>query len=191
MNELKNIKAKLLNARKEILTTKIKKEGRNKFSNYDYFTPSQITNLVTKACIDNGIITTFSIVKKDEDYIGVLVVEDLESDNSLEFSIPTAMPDIKATNITQKLGGMVTYTQRYLEQLAFGITDNNLDLDAQDNRGEKEVKKPSKAKKPLTDEQFDSVVRMVEDNKYTFEALELNYILSDDQMQLITEFKTK
>ena len=191
MNELKNIKAKLLNARKEILTTKIKKEGRNAFSKYDYFTPSQITNLVTKACIDNGIITTFSIIKKDDDYIGVLIVEDLESDNSLEFSIPTAMPDIKATNITQKLGGMVTYTQRYLEQLAFGITDNNLDLDAQDNRGEKEVKQPAKAKKPLTDEQFDSVVRMVEDNKYTFEALELNYILNEDQMQLITEFKTK
>jgi len=197
MNELKNIKAKLLNARKEILTTKIKKEGRNAFSKYDYFTPSQITNLVTKACIDNGIITTFSIVKKDEDYIGVLIVEDLESDNSLEFSIPTAMPDIKATNITQKLGGMVTYTQRYLEQLAFGITDNNLDLDAQDNRGEKEVKKPVRTAKPtrvkkgLTDLEFDSVIKMVEKNEYTLEQLEANYILNEDQMQLITEFKTK
>jgi hypothetical protein len=194
MEKTKNIKAKLLNARKEILTTKIKKEGRNAFSKYDYFTPSQITNLVTKACIDNGIITTFSIVKKDEDYIGVLVVEDLESDKHLEFSIPTAMPEIKATNITQRLGGMVTYTQRYLEQVAFSISDNNLDLDAQDNRGEKQVKKPvktAKTKKPLTDLQFDSVIKMVEENKYTFEALELNYILDENQLQLITEFKTK
>ena len=159
MEKLNNIKVKLLNARKEILTTKIKKEGRNAFSKYDY-----------------------------------LIVEDLESDNSLEFSIPTAMPDIKATNITQKLGGMVTYTQRYLEQLAFGITDNNLDLDAQDNRGEKETKKPvktAKTKKPLTDLQFDSVIKMVEENKYTFEQLELNYTLDENQMQLITEFKTK
>jgi len=135
------VKAKLLAAKKEILETKIKKEGKNTFSKYDYFTPSQITALVTKACINNGLITVFSIKEKKGTYTGYLNVMSVDSEDEIIFSIPTAMPDIKATNITQKLGGMVTYTQRYLEMVAFGITDNNLDLDSQDNRGPKEVKK--------------------------------------------------
>lgn len=141
------VKAKLLAAKKEILETKIKKEGKNTFSKYDYFTPSQITALVTKACINNGLITVFSIKEKKGSYTGYLNVMSVDSEDEIIFSIPTAMPDIKATNITQKLGGMVTYTQRYLEMVAFGITDNNLDLDSQDNRG-------PKTKKTISDVDF-------------------------------------
>ena len=180
-----NIKAKLLNARKGILTTKVKKEGRNAFSKYDYFTPSQITNLVTKACVENGILTTFSILKRENDYTGVLIVQDIESDNHIEFSIPTAMPDIKATNITQKLGGMCTYTQRYLEQLAFGITDNNLDLDNQDNRGEK-----IKAKPTANNKKFNLLLGGILEGKYTEDKMKVDYLLTADQLDELDKFMT-
>jgi len=152
--KVKGVKERLVLARKEILETKIQKEGKNTFSKYTYFTPSQITALVTKACINNGILTVFNIFKRDEDYIGELTVHSTDSDEAVNFTIPTAMPDIKATNITQKLGGMVTYTQRYLEMVAFGITDNNLDLDSQDNRGDK-------VKPTLTAERFQKGVDKV------------------------------
>lgn len=148
-----NVKKKLLQARKFIATTKIKKEGRNDFSKYDYFTPSQITNLVTLACLDAEIVTIFNVVEENEKFKGVLEVYDIDSDKAISFTIPTAMPDIKATNITQKLGGMVTYTQRYLEMIAFGITDNNLDLDSQDNRGSKVEPLPT-----ITPKDFDAYV---------------------------------
>lgn len=148
-----NVKKKLLQARKFIATTKIKKEGRNDFSKYDYFTPSQITNLVTLACLDAEIVTIFNVVEENEKFKGVLEVYDIDSDKAISFTIPTAMPDIKATNITQKLGGMVTYTQRYLEMIAFGITDNNLDLDSQDNRGSKVEPLPT-----ITPRDFDAYV---------------------------------
>lgn len=148
-----NVKKKLLQARKFIATTKIKKEGRNDFSKYDYFTPSQITNLVTLACLDAEIVTIFNVVEENEKFKGVLEVYDIDSNEFLSFTIPTAMPDIKATNITQKLGGMVTYTQRYLEMIAFGITDNNLDLDSQDNRGSKVEPLPT-----ITPRDFDAYV---------------------------------
>jgi hypothetical protein len=141
------VKARLLAARKEILETKVKKEGKNSFSKYEYYTPSQITALVTKACINNGLITTFSIKEKKGTYTGYLNVMSLDSDDEIIFHVPTAMPDIKATNITQKLGGMMTYTLRYLEMIAFSITDNNLDLNSQDNRGEK-------VKKTISDTDF-------------------------------------
>jgi hypothetical protein len=179
-NETLNVKAKLLNARKGILTTKVKKEGKNTFSKYDYFTPSQITNLVTKACIENNLITTFSVFKKENDYYGVLFVTDTDSDDRIEFSIPTAMPDIKATNITQKLGGMVTYTQRYLEMVAFGITDNNLDLDSQDNTGEKI--------KTVNDPTFQKLLKGIEDGKYTEDKMKSDYSLKETQLNELNRF---
>jgi hypothetical protein len=179
-NETLNVKAKLLNARKGILTTKVKKEGENTFSKYDYFTPSQITNLVTKACIENNLITTFSVFKKENDYYGVLFVTDTDSDDRIEFSIPTAMPDIKATNITQKLGGMVTYTQRYLEMVAFGITDNNLDLDSQDNTGEKI--------KTVNDPTFQKLLKGIEDGKYTEDKMKSDYRLKETQLNELNRF---
>lgn len=179
-NETLNVKAKLLNARKGILTTKVKKEGKNTFSKYDYFTPSQITNLVTKACIENNLITTFSVFKKENDYYGVLFVTDTDSDDRIEFSIPTAMPDIKATNITQKLGGMVTYTQRYLEMVAFGITDNNLDLDSQDNTGEKI--------KTVNDLTFQKLLKGIEDGKYTEDKMKSDYSLKETQLNELNRF---
>ena len=168
------VKAKLLAAKKEILETKIKKEGKNTFSKYDYFTPSQITALVTKACINNGLITVFSIKEKKGTYTGYLNVMSVDSEDEIIFSIPTAMPDIKATNITQKLGGMVTYTQRYLEMVAFGITDNNLDLDSQDNRGPKEVKK-----KTISDVDFKRGLEKMETS--AFKKLMQGYELTDSQ----------
>lgn len=183
MKEL-NVKQKLLNARKEILNTKVKKEGKNKFSNYDYFTPSQITALCTKACINNGLLTKFSIEKIEDSYIGKLIIESVESNEVVEFTIPTAMPDIKATNITQKLGGMVTYTQRYLEMVAFGITDNNLDLDSQDNRVEKEVKKPK-----LDDKRFQSALTKIKEKSYKVEDLIKTFDLTIEQQNQLKNLK--
>ena len=45
----------------------------------------------------------------------------------------SAIPEIKATNIAQQLGGCVTYTERYLKMSLFGITDNQLDFDTTEN----------------------------------------------------------
>ena len=62
MKELLN---KIAKAKKQIHDMDIKKEGRNSFSKYDYFTPSQIEGLVNKACEDNEIITTFDLIRSE------------------------------------------------------------------------------------------------------------------------------
>jgi hypothetical protein len=170
---MKNLKVKLLEARKEILATKVVKKGRNKFSGYDYFKPSQITALVTKACVNNGLLTVFKITKSEDNYIGILELLDTESDDKLSFQIPTAMPEIKATNIAQKLGGMATYTQRYLEMIAFGITDDNLDLD-----NNKEV--DNRPVLTLKHENFEKIKIGLKDKKFTLELIKKKYIVSDE-----------
>ena len=130
MKELLN---KLAAAKAEIKATKLKKEGKNTFSNYEYFTPSQIEFLVATACHNNGLLTTFDLIRDDLGVYGRLTIYDLESGEKLTTEMASAIPEIKATNIAQQLGGCVTYTERYLKMSLFGITDNQLDFDTTEN----------------------------------------------------------
>ena len=130
MKELLN---KLAAAKAEIKATKLKKEGKNTFSNYEYFTPSQIEFLVATACHNNKLLTSFDLIRNDLGVYGRLTVYDLESGEKLTTEMASAIPEIKATNIAQQLGGCVTYTERYLKMSLFGITDNQLDFDTTEN----------------------------------------------------------
>ena len=133
-------------AKVEIKNTKIVKEGRNEFSKYDYFTPSQIEFLVAQACQNNGLITFFDLIRNELGVYGKLTIYDLETGSSLSREMATAIPEIKATNIAQQLGGCMTYTERYLKTSAFGITDNRLDFDTTENtkKGAETKKEPVK-----------------------------------------------
>ena len=130
MKELLN---KLASAKAEIKATKLKKEGRNTYSNYDYFTPSQIEFLVATACHNNKLLTSFDLIRNDLGVYGRLTIYDLESGEKLTTEMASAIPEIKATNIAQQLGGCATYTERYLKMSLFGITDNQLDFDTTEN----------------------------------------------------------
>ena len=130
MKELLN---KLAAAKAEIKATKLKKEGKNTYSNYEYFTPSQIEFLVAAACHNNKLLTSFDLIRNELGVYGRLTVYDLESGEKLTAEMASAIPEIKATNIAQQLGGCVTYTERYLKMSLFGITDNQLDFDTTEN----------------------------------------------------------
>ena len=132
---------KLANAKREIKDTKLKKQGKNKFSDYEYFTPSQIELLVQQSCFNNRLVTKFDLLRDSLGVLGTLTIYDLDSEESLIFTMASAIPEIKATNAAQQLGGAMTYTERYLKISAFGITDNNLDFDAHDNAKKEEPKK--------------------------------------------------
>jgi hypothetical protein len=140
MKELLN---KLAAAKAEIKATKLKKEGKNTYSNYEYFTPSQIEFLVANACHANKLLTSFDLIRNELGVYGRLTVYDLESGESLSTEMASAIPEIKATNIAQQLGGCVTYTERYLKMSLFGITDNQLDFDTTENTKKQAEPKPS------------------------------------------------
>lgn len=101
------------------------------YSNYDYFTPSQVEYLCQQVCVSQKLLTKFDLVRDSLGVYGVLTIFDCESEDKLEYVMATEVPAIKATNISQQYGGCVTFTERYLKQSAFGITDNNLDFDTQ------------------------------------------------------------
>ena len=130
---------KISAAKKEIKESKLKKEGTNKFSNYDYFTPSQIEFLVQQVCQSQKMLTKFDLIRDSLGVFGVLTIFDTETDDKLEYTMASAIPEIKATNISQQLGGCMTYTERYLKTSAFGITDNNLDFDSHKPEPQKKI----------------------------------------------------
>ena len=130
---MKNVLQKLLLCRDAISKIDVKKMGYNKFSKYDYFTPEQISTMVLKVCVENTLLTKFDLIRNELGVYWVLTVYDVESDEKIDFTMASAIPDITATNAAQQLGGCMTYTERYLKMTAFGIVDNSLDPDTTEN----------------------------------------------------------
>lgn len=144
---MKEIIKKMALAKQEVKNTPVKKEGRNDFSKYDYFTPAQIEKIVSTVCETVGILPKFDLIRNDLGVTGKLTIFDIESGESLVYEMASAIPSITATNIAQQLGGCVTYTERYLKMTAFGITDNRLDFDTDENT-KKQVKEDKETRTP-------------------------------------------
>ena len=128
---------KIQEAKQNISLTKLEKKGFNDYSNYHYFLPEQISQLVKEVCFELKLFNKFDLVRTDLGLMARLEIIDLDSGKRVSYEIATEIPEIKATNIAQQLGGCVTYSERYLLQIAYDIKDNNLDFDT-----------PQKPKKP-------------------------------------------
>ncbi len=205
MENTKNTYQRLLDAKKQIGSTTIKKKGRNAFSKYDYFTPSQITNLVLTACIDNGLIGTASIDTETLEngvtkYRGIYTLVNVDNPEQypLNFHLPTELPELKATNSAQKLGGMMTYVNRYLQMLAFDISEDALDLDDKDNDNDNDKPSQKKSKKTtekampkLTDNQVREFQKTVENNnaKISIDKFKSSYNLTEWQSDFLKPTK--
>lgn len=127
---MQNVLSKLAQARVFIKSHPIKKDGRNTFSNYDYFTPEIVSKLVNDACLESNIICVFNLKQDTIGYYGEVITVDLESGEQLVTEMRTAKPEIKATNETQQMGGMNTYAKRYALMSLFDIEDNTIDFDS-------------------------------------------------------------
>jgi len=125
---------KLKEAREIIKGSTLKKSGRNTYSKYDYFTPEQVNKLVFDAESKTGLFHKFDLVRGEFGLHGILTIIHLETEENCTFTQASDVPSITATNISQQIGGAVTFTNRYLLMTAFDIVDNNLDFDSKDNR---------------------------------------------------------
>lgn len=143
----KNLLWKLWQAKIDIASTKISKEGTNDFSHYDYFTPEQVNKIVQKVCNEQKLFTKFDLKRNEWWVYWVLTIYDIESEESISFEWATAIPEIKATNIAQQIWGCMTYTERYLKMTAFGICDNSLDFDTTENTQKTAENKEKKTEK--------------------------------------------
>lgn len=125
---------KLKQARQEIKKSDLKKAGRNTYSEYDYYTPEQVEQLVDRATEKTNTIVLCNLKEDQFGLFQTLDFIDLEDGEKLSFEMRTKHGSIKATNETQQMGGTDTYSERYIKMKVFQIKDNNLDYDSQDNK---------------------------------------------------------
>jgi len=134
-----------------IKNSPLKKQGRNTYSEYDYYTPEQVNKLVYDACKKVGLFVRFDLLRNEHGIEGLVTVFDsTDFKVSVEYKMASDVPSIKATNIAQQLGGAMTYTKRYMLMNIFDIVDNNLDFDTTTN-----TKKQSEPKEEKEDPKED------------------------------------
>lgn len=196
---MKNVYQKLFEAKQKIASMDTKKQGKNKFSNYDYFTPEQVASIVQKACNELKLLTLFHLKRNELWEYWVLVIIDTESGEKLELVASTAIPEIKATNVAQQIGGCMTYTERYLKMTAFGIADNSLDFDTTENtekRVKEEKKLDSNTSKPRFNEpEFKNLEKKkdeFESGEKALETIKQHYQISQPmQTKVLSLYATK
>ena len=143
--ELKGVKAKLQTARVALMSTNLKKSGKNDFAHFDFFQlkdflpetqkiftklglTSQYTIMPRVIAsiekIDNGAIIKEPIIRD----IARLVIKDMESDEEMLFEMEAAPVQIgnnTKQNIYQAAGGRSTYYKRYLYRDALEIEEDD------------------------------------------------------------------
>lgn len=184
---------KLQQARAIIKDMKVKKEGRNKYSEYDYFTPEQINSMVWKAEKETGLLHTFELSRDPDGVNGHLHIFDIETGEYHSFSQATEIPAIKATNAAQQIGGAVTYTQRYMLMTAFDIADNSLDFDDKDNREQPKEQPKPKEKQVMPDDRFAKMIDLIKKDRTKgaeyITAARDKFVLTETQEMTLIEWE--
>lgn len=147
-----SVKARIVQISNEI---RIKKDGRNDFGKYDYFTPETLVASLNPLLLKYRLITLFNLVNDDANpmkYHAELTIEDFDSDDSVDYFFDIDRPvDMKGANTTQVGGSTLTYAKRYSLMNAFNITDNKDDPDS----------KPPEVAKPEVDPEVQKIINEI------------------------------
>lgn len=175
--ENNNIFAKMNVVRTELNKT-LEKGGKNNYSHYDYFQLQDFIPTLLRLCNDNGLFTQFWIgrdkVKMPTETVEVtttdaeghtittkttkdnfqyaefahLVVYDVESGDTIEFTKETAACSLSGAQPIQNLGSKTTYMKRYMYMDAFEIVEGDKIEEMTGAPEPKVEKKTTKASKP-------------------------------------------
>ena len=125
---------KLQSARIQLQSSKLKKSGLNKFSNFEYFELADFLPSVQAIFSEVGISSSITFTAD----IATLTIVDVENtEKPILFTCPVVVPTMKGCNEIQALGAMMTYIRRYLYVNALEIVEHDA-IDA--TTGQNEVK---------------------------------------------------
>ena len=125
----------------------------------------------------------------DNENVGVITIYMHTSGEYISSKVETQI--IQAQNKYQSMGSAITYFKRYSLASFVGIAS---DEDTDGNVQKKEVKKPTPTTKPLTDEQFKTVIDTVKDENEEFrdkvtQAVKAQKLHQDNYMDWLLEYK--
>ena len=130
MEETMNVYQKIQAVKSEILKANLKKSGKNKFANFDYYELSDIMPTIIELCKKYKLYTHVTF---NEEY-AVLTIIDTENKQASEvayakevrFTSPMRELELKGCNAIQSLWWVESYQRRYLYLMAFDISESDM-----------------------------------------------------------------
>lgn len=146
MEELKidysnmSIYKKIQIVKRRLLEANLKKTGENKFAGFKYYELADFTPKIIELCNEVGLFTKITFTNE----IATLKIINSDKPEQIEeYTSPMRELQLKGCNDIQALGGVETYSRRYLYMSAFDIIENDM-FDAVSNQNnQKENKKVS------------------------------------------------
>tara|TARA_R110000823_G_scaffold190650_1_gene322221 strand:- start:154 stop:804 length:651 start_codon:yes stop_codon:yes gene_type:complete len=133
---------KLQKARVMLLSSDIKKSGKNKFAGFEYFELADFLPAITKIFDEVGLC---GVVRFHENTAALGIVNTEDAEDYVDFVTPLIYADMSKSQAIQNLGATHTYVRRYLWLMAMEIVEH----DAVDAAPQEEKPKPiAKPKTP-------------------------------------------
>jgi len=120
-----SVHKKLMAARVQLQSIKLKKSGQNKFAGYSYFELGDFLPEIQNIFNNIGLC---GVVSYDIDY-AKLCITDVDDGTAIVITSPMAEANLKGTHPIQNLGAVETYQRRYLWMTAMEIVEHDI-LDA-------------------------------------------------------------
>lgn len=178
----------------------IKKSGRNDYGKYDYFELSDFLPEINKLALENNIVCIYELVADKE---AILHIADMDNyENRIDFKIPIAELSLKGANAIQNVGGLTTYTRRYLYMIAFEIAENDeFDSTQQSEEKKEEEKKQEVNAQTITEKDVNALCALIERKGVAQKSVLDNYSLNtfnemtfeqfNDAMKILNKYKDK
>ena len=130
---MKNVLAKLQNARMALIATSIKKGGRNEFAKYNYMELADFLIPAQGIFSELGLVGVVSFGHE----LASLTITDLDSGEQVVITSPMSTAALKGCHEVQNLGAVQTYLRRYLWVAALEIVEHDA-IDSAKPRDESE-----------------------------------------------------
>lgn len=118
-----NVYEKIQLVKQELLQKNLKKSGNNKFANYDYYELGDFLPAIISVCNEHKLFTAVSF---DEINAMLTIINCEKPEEQILYTSPMRSLDLKGCNQIQSLGGVETYSRRYLYMAAFDIVENDM-----------------------------------------------------------------
>lgn len=119
----KNIYQKIQLVKESILKENLKKSGENKYAGFKYYELADFTPSIIKLCNEVGLFTKITFSEE----LATLRIVNVDNTNEIEeYTSPMRNLVLKGCNEIQALGGVETYSRRYLYMSAFDIIENDM-----------------------------------------------------------------
>ena len=132
---------KLQKARVMLLSSDLKKSGKNKFAGFEYFELGDFLPTIAKIFDEVGLC---GVVRFHADVASLTIVNVDDREDSVAFETPWVYADMSKTQAIQNLGATHTYIRRYLWLMAMEIVEH----DAVDAAPQEDKPKAKPAPKP-------------------------------------------